>query len=155
MLRIDISNDRPRPNWRPILKYDPDGSATLNDDLTDFAADGDAHAMLAGCFRHCLRDCPHAADCMTPHAALTVYLPEQVVQQHISRTLGVRAREVSHDSIETEHGLYRVGFEPAVQNLSGRFSKQTENRFKGAGLPQILSDTEKTSACAPSSLDAV
>src|SRR5215469_8646220 len=155
MPRIDISNDRPRPNWRPVRKHHPDGPATLHDDLTDFAADGDAHAMLAGCFRHCLRDCPHAADCMTPHAALTIYLPEQVVQQHISRTLGVGAREVSHDSIETEHRLYWIGVEPAVQNLSGRFAKQTESRFKGTGLPQVFSDAKKTLDFAPSSLDAV
>ena len=31
VLRIDISNDRPRPNWCSVLKYYPDGSATLND----------------------------------------------------------------------------------------------------------------------------
>jgi len=27
VLRIDISNDCPRPNWRPVLKYYPDGAA--------------------------------------------------------------------------------------------------------------------------------
>ena len=54
--------------------------------------------------------------------------PKHVMQQHVGGARRVRARQIADDRIEAEHGLDRIGLEPAVEHLAGRFAEQLERR---------------------------
>ena len=97
---------------------------------------------------HRLRDGPHAADGVAPHALLAVHFAEDVMQQHVSGARRVRARQIADHRIEAEHGLDRIGIEPAVEHIAGRFAQEAERRRDGVVLPQPLADGRKLAELA-------
>ena len=71
---------------------------------------------------------------------LAVHFAEDVMQQHIGGARRVRARQIADHRIEAEHGLDRIGIEPAVEHLAGRFAQEAERRRDGIVPPQPLAD---------------
>jgi len=64
-------------------------------------------APRAVALRHRLGDGAHAADGMTPGAALAVHLAEHVMQQDVCGPRRIGARVVADDAVEAVHGLDR------------------------------------------------
>ena len=124
----------------PSVQHDAGGAIALNDDFAHRRAHVDAHAVGAGGARHRLRDRAHAADGVAPGALLAVHLAEHVMQQHIGGARRVRARQIADHRIEAEHGLDRIGLEPAVEHLAGRFAQEAERRRDGIVPPQPFAD---------------
>ena len=139
-LWIDVGDDRARSNRRAVVKHDAAGAAVLHDHFAHRGAHIDAHAVLAGRARHRLRDRAHAADGVTPHAVIAVHFAERVMQQHIGGARRVGARQVAHDRVEAEHRLDRIGFEPLIERVAGRFAEQIERRLEAVRPPQPLAD---------------
>ena len=140
LLRIDIGNDRAGADRRAILEHDAGRAAALDDDLAHRRADVDADAVLLGRARHRLGDRAHAADSVAPHAGLAVHLAEHVMQQYVAAARRVGAGKISHDRVEAEQSLDRIGVEPAVQYVTGRSAEQAPCRLEAAVPPQLFPD---------------
>ena len=92
--------------------------------------------------RHRLGDGAHAADGVTPDAALAVHLAKHVVQQHVRRARGVGTRVVADDAVEAVHGLDGIALEPAVEVVAGGHGKEREQLApeRHVELPQPAAD---------------
>ena len=135
MLRIDVGDDRAGADRRAVVQHDARGAVALDDDFAHRSAHVDAHAMGTGGACHRLRDGAHAADGVAPHALLAVHFAEDVMQQHVSGARRVRARQIADHRIEAEHGFDRIGLEPAIEHVAGRFAQEAKRRRGGIVSP--------------------
>ena len=110
----------------PALGHDADRAAFLDDHLAHRRIDADLRAVRRGRLRHRLRDRPHAADGVAPHALLAVHLAEAMVQQHIGRARRVGARIVADDAVEAVRRLDRRTLEPVIEIVAGRIGEEVE-----------------------------
>src|SRR5439155_8724923 len=55
---------------------------------------------------------------VSPGSALSVYLAERVMQQHVGRTRRIRAREMPDLRVEAKHRLDRIAVEPVIEQLA-------------------------------------
>ena len=78
--------------------------------------------------RHGARDGAHAADGVSPGAALAVHLAEAMVQQHVGGARRRRRRVVADDAVEGEGAFDDVALEPAVEEIGGAAREEVEQR---------------------------
>ena len=79
---------------------------------------------MAAHLGHDLRDCPHAANAVTPRTLVAIHLAKDVVQQHISAARRVGASIIADHRVKTERCLDRFAFEPAVEEAARRFGEK-------------------------------
>ena len=122
----DIGDDRAADHLFPALQPHADRPVAIHQHARDRRLQADLHAHRADHARHRLRDRAHAAHHMAPGALLPVHLAEHMVQQHIGPAGRVGRRIIADHRVETEHGLDRVAFEPAVQEAARRLGEQVQ-----------------------------
>ncbi len=113
-------------DFLPRFEHDASCPSVRDNDFRHrcIQTDFDAEFLRFAC--HCLRDRAHAAEGVSPGAALAVHFAEDVMQQHVGRSRRVRARIVADHRIEAEDGLDRFRFEPGVEKVGGAAAEQRE-----------------------------
>ncbi len=120
-LRVDRPRDRARLDLGPVPECDAGDAAAFHAHRDHFGANADLDAAGARLLRHRLADCAHAAQRVSPGAALAVHFAERVVQKHVGRAGRIGAREMPDLGVEAERRLEGIGLEPPVEELARAF----------------------------------
>ena len=141
-LRIDVGDHRPRMQGFAGFCEHADGTARLAIDLlyqhlAHARIGADFHPRGNGRLGHCLGDRAHAADGMPPRPFHPIHFAEHVMQQYVGRARRIRTGVVADDAVETQHGLDRRAFEPAIQILARRNGEQIQ-QFLAQGFVQPM-----------------
>ena len=119
----------------------PGDPALRHPDTGHFRAAANLYAQAPGGRGQGLRQPSHAASHVAPHAALSVRLAHDVVEQHVRRAGHGRARHGPDDGVRGERGLQLLGLEPAIEN-GARRSREDFHRLRGRP-PQALEPTSE------------
>jgi hypothetical protein len=123
-LRVHAGRNERRPQRAAILQHHAAGAGSLDDHLSHALAEPDLAAARLERGLHGLGDRPHAAARLAPGAALAVHLAEHVVQQHVGRAGGVRARHVAHQPLEAVDPLECLVLETLVEEIAEALQHQ-------------------------------
>ena len=124
--RIQVGHDRPCGQRGSVFQNDAAGAPFFGQDFTHRGVGPERDASLAAGGSHGLGNGTHSADGMSPGALLAIHLTKQMVQQDIGAAGRVGARIIADDTVETEQGLDRGAFKPAVQPVTGGFGEQVQ-----------------------------
>src|SRR5215468_1008740 len=96
-LRIDVGDDPRRMNGFAACENHAARAPAIDEHRTDGSIGAKGHAARGALPRHRKRNRAHASARMPPLTSVAVYFAEHVVQENVSGTWRVRAREVADD----------------------------------------------------------
>ena len=104
----------------------------------------DVDTLFSGRPRHGLCDRPHSADCVPPRAGHARGFAEKVMEKHVGASRCVGRSEIADDPVEPEQRLDDVGFEIAVEDLTGASQSEIVDgpRFRERKAGHVLSEAQ-------------